>query len=112
MRKVVLCIDKGNSHIEETISYLEAENCQIYQLKDVCENNLEKTISEIELRHGKLDILLIGASNKLPKDGTIEDGHDDMVLLSLLDEQIYDVQTVIETALPLLRKSNFKRIVE
>lgn len=110
MSIVVLCVDKGNSHLSETAAYLQAHDCRIYPLQDVNTTATENMLREIEEKEGKLDLLLLGANNQLPTDGSIEDGHDDIQLLSVLDEQIYDIQNAVDAALPLLRKSDMKRI--
>ena len=110
MSKIVLCVDKGNSYIEETVSYLEKHDCCVYSIQNITEENLRNIIGEIELKEGKLDILLLGANNQITEDGPIGDTHNMNQLLSLLDEQIYDMESVVEAAIPLLQKSDLKRI--
>lgn len=110
MSKIVLCVDKGNSYIEETISYLQENDCRVYRIQNITEENLKNILGEIELNEGQLDILLLGANNQIAEDSPIGNTHNVDQLLSLLDEQIYDMETVIESALSLLQKSKLKRI--
>ena len=109
MSKIVLCIDNGNSHLEETKNYLVSHECKVYT-SNGREENVRTVLSEIERKEGKVDLLLLGADGQIPQDGTIGEKHDWEAILTLLSEQMNGTQNAIDAALPLLRQGDLKRI--
>lgn len=105
MSKTVLCIENGNSCLEETKSFLRLHGCNVYALskeQDIC------PLSEkLEQEEGRLDILLLGVDEQIPQDGTVNEKHDCEKLLEVLSGQINGGQEAIEAALPLLRPEGF-----
>ena len=110
MSKIVLCVDNHNSHLKDTIEFLASKQCKVYTMEGLNENVLKDIINEIQQKEGRLDLLLLTANEQLPEDNPIGKGHNDKQLLKLLDQQISGAQAVLEAALPLLEKSDFKRI--
>lgn len=109
MSKIVLCVDNGNSYLEETKRYLDSHDCKVYTLPEK-EQNVRAVFSEIEQKEGRIDLLLFGVNEQIPEDGAIGGKHDCEALVEIVGEQISYVQDVIEAALPLLRRGEMKRI--
>lgn len=110
MKRTVLCIENGNDSMKETIAYLQDNDCRVIALTDMEAQALETAMDKIAKEEGKLDMLLLGATQKVPRDGVIGSGHDTQKLLTFLDEQINGFRAVIDAAIPLLRKGEMKRI--
>ncbi len=71
---------------------------------------LKKFITQIEQESFKIDILVLCAKRKAEDDGAIGTGHIYQELLNVLDYNINGTWAMVEAALPLLRKSELKRI--
>lgn len=110
MSRIILCIDNGNSKIKDAAAYLKEQSCEVYVLQGMEEKEVEEILKTIEQKAGKLDLLLLSAGEQILEDGAIGSGHDDKLLLRELDEQLNGTRAIIEAALPLLRKSELKRI--
>ena len=108
MSKIVLCADNGNSYFEETKEYLSLHDCKVYTLYE--KQNINMLLKEIEQKEEKIDFLLLGVDEHMPQSVTIAGKHDCEQLLEILGTQINRVQEVIDAAIPLLRKSDLKRI--
>ena len=108
MSKIVLCIENGNPHFEETKKFLSLHDCKIYTLSE--KQNIRTLLEKIEQKEGKLDILLLGVDERMPQDGAIGEKHDYRAILETVSGQINRTQDVIEASLPLLRKGELKRI--
>ena len=109
MSKIVLCIDNGNSYLEDTEEYLSLHDCKVYTLYKE-ERNIGTLLEEIEQKEGRIDILLLGIDEQIPQDGAIGEKHDCEMILEVLSRQIGRMQDAIDAALPLLRKGDLKRI--
>ena len=109
MKKIVLCIDNGNLHLEETKKYLGLHDCKVYTLYKE-EQDMETLLEKIGQEEGKIDLLVLGIDEQIPQDGAIGEKHDCERLLEILGQQINRAQEAIEVALPLLRKGDLKRI--
>ena len=107
MSKIVLSIDTENIYLEETKDYLLHHDCKVYSFSEKGQD-LKTCLEEIERQEGRIDLLLLSADSQLPPDNTIEEGHDCGQLLDLVSEQINRMQTAIDAALPLLRRSELK----
>lgn len=109
MNKIILCVDNGNPHFEEIKGYLSLHGCKVYALSR--ENRAIGTVlEEIDRREGRLDLLVLGVDEQMPRDGTIGEGHDCGKILEELSGQVNRVQEAIDASLPLLRKGGLKRI--
>ena len=108
MSKIVLCADNGNSYFEETKEYLSLHDCKVYTLYE--KQDINMLLKEIDQKEEKIDLLLLGADEHMPQDVTIAGKHDCEQLLEILGTQINRTQEVIDAAIPLLRKSDLKRI--
>ena len=109
MNKIVLCIDNGNHHLEETKKYLSLHDCKVYTLNKDGQNRAA-LLETIEQEEGKIDLLLLEIDEQIPQDGAVGEKHDCERLLEVLSQQINSAQEAIETALPLLRRGDLKRI--
>lgn len=109
MRKIVLCIDNGNSYFGKTKEYLGNHDCRVYSTSEEGQD-IQALLEDINQREGKLDILLLGADEGIPQDGVIGEKHDWDMLLKSLGGQINRVKEAIDASLPLLRKGDEKCI--
>ena len=109
MSKIVLCMDNGNSCVEETKKYLEAHDCKVYAFSKG-KQDVKALAEEVERKEGRVDLLLLGVNEQMAEDGAIGEAHDCEKLLEEVSGQINSVQEAIDTALPLLRKGTYKRI--
>lgn len=109
MSKIVLCIDCGNSILEETKNYLSSHDCNVYALSNE-ESDVRALLTEIDEKEGHVDFLLFGVNEQIPEDGFIGMKHDCEVLLKMLGEQMNYIQDTIDATLPLLRRGMLKRI--
>lgn len=109
MSRIVLCIDNGNSCMEETKGFLLSHDCRVYT---ACEEkpDVGLLLEEIEQKEGRLDLLLFGVNEHMPGDGAIGQGHDCDRLLEAVSGEINRVQEAIEASLTLLRRGGLKRI--
>lgn len=109
MSKIALCFSYENDQMKPVISHLENLAFKVYTISSLQEENICDLLAQIEQEEGYLDLLVLNASSgcdaseSLSAEGTEE-------LLALLDKQIFDVQSLIEASLPLLRKGEMKRI--
>lgn len=109
MSKIALCLSFENTETQKIISYLESQSFKVYTISSLQEQNILATFSKIEQEEGLLDLLVLTA----PKNSTPEkslSSEDTEKILPLLDEQIFGIQSLIETFLPLLRRGEMKRI--
>ncbi|MBD5524131.1 MAG: hypothetical protein HDR04_06895 [Lachnospiraceae bacterium] len=109
MCKIVLCMDNGNSCMEETKKYLSLHDCKVYTLCQE-EQDIRTLMEKINQKEGKIDLLPLGVDEDIPQDGAIGEKHDCELLLEVLSGQISRMQEVIDAAIPLLRQGNLKRI--
>lgn len=109
MERIVLCINNGNTYMEETKKYLGSHNCKLYTWSEE-KQDIGTLTAENERTEGRIDLLLLGINDQIPEDGTIGENHDCEELLSVISGQINRTQKAIEAALPLLRKGDYKRI--
>lgn len=109
MKKIVLCMDHGNSALEEVKKYLASHDCKVYTLPEG-EDNVKALLTQIEQKEGSVDLLFFGVDEQIPEDGAVGTKHDYKMLLETVGGQVNCVQNTIEAALPLLRKGNLKRI--
>ena len=108
MSRIVLSIDNGNRCLINAKAYLEEHGSKVYTLRGI-EDDIQAVLDEIREKEGKLDMLLIGADERIPADGEAG-GHDCEALLSVLAAQIDRTQSAISRALPYLRAGEMKRI--
>lgn len=58
MRKIVLCVDNGNSYMEEIKNYLSSHDCKVYTLPEK-ETDIKTLLAEIEQKEGSVDLLVL-----------------------------------------------------
>lgn len=109
MSKIVLCIDSGNSYLEEIKDYLVSHGCKVYMTAGE-EADVRTALSKIEKEEGRMDILLFGVDEQIPQDGAIDGEHDWETILIRLGGQMNRTRNAIDEALPLLRRGDLKRI--
>ena len=74
----------------------------------MCRESLTAAVSLLEMREGKLDILILSTGSYM-HDGEIGTGHDCDAMLDILMQNLYGSFETIEAFLPLLRRG-MKRI--
>lgn len=108
---VILVIENGNAHAQAAGAELKAQGHAVYACANYPDEAKLAELSEaIGSDGGALDLLLFGAPATGEPDGVIGSGHDDAKLLDLLTGAIYGMEHTVESLLPLLRRSETKRI--
>lgn len=125
MDRIILMMDTGCDAVQEAAQWFAAhgdtvmiaakikpENacgCAEYLTVDpMCDESLQAAVEALKQKHGRLDILIIGAAEH-PTDGEIGTGHDYEALTDTLTRNVAGCRRMIEAFQPLLKKG-MKRI--
>lgn len=111
MENIVVISGCMHPDAEKTASWLEKNGNKVYRtdfdLLD--EEKMAAFIKEIEEKEGKIDLLIL-RNEKVTEDGSIAETHDFNEILAVLDYNINGAVSLMEASIPLLRKSELKRI--
>ena len=111
MENIVVISGCMHPDAEKTASWIEKNGNKVYRtdfdLLD--EEKMAAFIKEIEEKEGKIDLLIL-RNEKVTEDGSIAETHDFNEILAVLDYNINGAVSLMEASIPLLRKSELKRI--